>query len=75
MINPLIHYELEMTTRHQQQLQRTVALWHLARQAATDGHQPAQPHWLQIGLAAVRLVVGSPASPNLASHAPPSQGL
>jgi len=68
MINPLIHYELEMTTRQQQQLQRSVALWHLAHQAATDAHRTARPNWLRIGLAVVRLVVGAAASPNLPSH-------
>ena len=38
MINPLVHYELEMTIRQHQQLQGRVALWQLAHQAATDGH-------------------------------------
>jgi hypothetical protein len=47
MINPLIHYELEMTTRQQEQLQRRVALWQLAHQAATDAHRLARPNWLR----------------------------
>ena len=68
MINPLVHYELEMTIRQQQQLQRRVALWHLAHQSAADGRSPARPKWLRIGLAVVTLVVGSAASANLASH-------
>ena len=68
MINPLVHHELEMTTRQQQQLQRRVALWHLAHQAATDAHRTSRPNWLRIGLAVVTLVVGSAASANLASH-------
>ena len=57
MINPLIHYELEMTTRQHQQLQRRVALWQLAHQAVTDGHHLARPNWLRIGLTLVTLVV------------------
>jgi len=47
MINPLIHYELEMTTRQQEQLQRRVVLWQLAHQAATDAHRLARPNWLR----------------------------
>ena len=47
MINPLIHYELEMTTRQQEQLQRRVVLWQLAHQAAADAHRLARPNWLQ----------------------------
>jgi len=47
MINPLVHYELEMTIRQHQQLQGRVALWQLAHQAATDGHCLAQPNWLR----------------------------
>jgi hypothetical protein len=70
MINPLVHYELEMTTRQQQQLQRSVALWQLAHQAATGAHRTARPNWLRIGLAVVTLVVGSAASANLASRLP-----
>jgi hypothetical protein len=68
MINPLIHYEVEMATRQQERLQRKAALWHLARQAATDRHHPARPRWLQIGLVVVALVVGSTASANLTNH-------
>lgn len=34
MINPLIHYELEMTIREQAQLQRRASLWCLAKLAA-----------------------------------------
>jgi hypothetical protein len=68
MINPLVHYELEMTIRQQQQLQRRVALWHLAHRSAADGHRPARPNWLRIGLAVVTLVVGFATSANLGGH-------
>jgi hypothetical protein len=42
MINPLIHYELEMTIRQQAQLQRQVSLWRLAKQAARAAKHSAE---------------------------------
>ena len=68
MINPLIHYELELATRYQEQLRRSDALWQLARQAAIAGRQPTRPHTLRTGLAVVALVVGSAVSATLAAH-------
>jgi hypothetical protein len=68
MINPLIHYELEMATLQQDQLRCRAALWHVARQAAANGRRPARPHLLLIGLALVALVLGSAPSATLAAH-------
>jgi hypothetical protein len=68
MINPLIHYELEMATRQQDQLRRRAALWHVARQSAAHGGRPPRPHMLRIGLAVVALVLGSATSATLAAH-------
>jgi hypothetical protein len=67
MINPLIHYELEMATRQQEQLRRRAALWHVARQAAAGG-RPARPALLRIGLALVSLMVRSATSATLAAR-------
>jgi hypothetical protein len=68
MINPLIHYEVEMATRQQEQLRCRATLWHMARQAAADGHPPARPNLLRIGLALIALVLGSATSATLAAR-------
>ncbi len=49
MLNPLIHYELDMAHQYQGQLRRKAALWHLAHQAARSarGHRFAGPGRLQ----------------------------
>jgi hypothetical protein len=68
MINPLIHYELEMATRQQEQLRCRAALWHVARQAAANGRRAERPHLLRIGLALVALVLRSANAATVAAH-------
>jgi len=68
MINSLIHYEVELATRQQEQLRRKAALWHPTREAETDGLRLRRPHWLRFGLAVVAAVFGSAASANLPNH-------
>jgi hypothetical protein len=46
VINPLIHYEIELATRHQDDLRRQAALWDLASRAA-DGRS-VRPRWRRI---------------------------
>jgi hypothetical protein len=67
MLNPLIHCELEMAARQQEQLRRRAALWHVARQVGNGG-RPARPPLLGIDLALVALVVSSATSSALAAH-------
>lgn len=59
MLQPLIHYELDMAHQYQDQLRRRAALWDLAQQAARSarGHRLARPG-PQIRLALVVILLG-----------------
>jgi hypothetical protein len=57
MIKPLIHYELEMANREQEQLCRKAALWRLAQHANTASHRPPRRRWPRIGLSMAALVL------------------
>ena len=46
MINPLIHYELEMANREQDQLRSRAALWDLARRTHAGATPLRRPRWL-----------------------------
>jgi hypothetical protein len=51
MINPLIHYEVEMAIREQAQLQRQISLGSLTNQAAAvTKHRPGPSafHWSRL---------------------------
>jgi hypothetical protein len=71
MINPLIHYELDMARREQGQLCRRAALWHMAQHTDTANHRPPRRQWLRIRLSAATLVswINVWASPVLLLHA------
>ena len=43
MINPLIHYEIELANRQQEHLRQQAALWDLARQKADS--RKIRPRW------------------------------
>ena len=64
MLNPLIHYELDMAHQYQGQLRRKASLWHLAHLAArsTRGHRLAAPGPLQKALMLVVILFGIGAS-------------
>ena len=64
MLNPLIHYELDMAHHYQGQLRRKAALWHLARQAARSvrGRRFAGRDRLQKALTLVVILFGVGAS-------------
>ena len=51
MINPLIHYEVELANREQEGLRRKAALWHEARQAAPAERRTARRARLSVTLA------------------------
>jgi hypothetical protein len=64
MLNPLIHYELEMAHAYQAQLRRKAALWQLAQQSSRS------PSWrrfarkgrLQLALTLGAILLGAAAS-------------
>ena len=64
MLNPLIHYELDMAHQYQGQLRRKAALWHLAYQAARSarGHRLAGPGPLQKAVMLAVILFGLGAS-------------
>ena len=64
MLNPLIHYELDMAHQYQGQLRRKAALWHLAYQAARSARARrfARPRLLRKALMLAVILFGIGAS-------------
>jgi hypothetical protein len=57
MINPLIHYELELAKGYQKQLRRKAALWDLAQHSDASGRR-TRPGWLRTSQQTLALAFG-----------------
>ena len=70
MLNPLIHYEVEMARQYQEQLRRKSTLWDLAQRHArsTSRSRLARPGPRHIALTLVAILLGVVAAASQGVH-------